>query len=140
MHRYFIVICLVFVNVSVVFAQSLVNISGEEALAYSVDQMSLEEKVGQLFMVPLRQKDGKLVITATGAIKAEIQKYHLGGIILFGENFIDIEQTVTLTTDLQQAAGPIPLFIAVDQEGGRVNRFHFDTNLPGNMALGASGW
>ena len=139
MHRYFIVICLVFVNFSVGFAQPLVNISEEEALAYRVAQMNLEEKVGQLFMVAFRQKGGKLVTTATGAIKTELQKYHLGGVILFGENFIDIEQTVTLTMDLQQSAGPIPLFIAVDQEGGRVNRFHFGTNLPGNMALRASG-
>ena len=139
MYRYFIVICLVFMTFSAGFAQPLVNISEEEVLAYRVDQMGLEEKVGQLFMVAFRQEDGKPVTTATGAIKAELQKYHLGGVILFGENFIDIEQTVTLTMDLQQAAGPIPLFIAVDQEGGRVNRFHFGTNLPGNMALGASG-
>jgi beta-N-acetylhexosaminidase len=139
MYRYFIMICLLFVNVSVGFAQPLVNISEEEALAYDVSQMSLEEKVGQLFMAAFRQEGGKPVTTATRAIKAELQKYHLGGVILFGENFINIEQTVKLTMDLQQAAGPVPLFIAVDQEGGRVNRFHFGTNLPGNMALGASG-
>ncbi|WP_378956830.1 glycoside hydrolase family 3 N-terminal domain-containing protein [Pelosinus sp. sgz500959] len=139
MYRYFIAICLVFVTFSVGFAQSLVNISEEEELAYRIDQMSLEEKIGQLFMVAFRQENGKPVTTVTREIKAELQKYHLGGIILFGENFVDIEQTVTLTMDLQQAAGTIPLFIAVDQEGGRVNRFHFGTNLPGNMALGASG-
>jgi len=139
MHSYFIVICLMFVNFSVGFAQPLVNISEEEALTYGVDQMTLEEKVGQLFMVAFRQENGKPVTTATGAIKAELQEYHLGGVVLFGENFIDIKQTVKLTMDLQQVVGPIPLFIAVDQEGGRVNRFHFGTDLPGNMALGASG-
>jgi beta-N-acetylhexosaminidase len=138
MYRYFIMICLLFVNVSVGFAQPLVNISEEEALVYDVSQMSLEERVGQLFMAAFRQEDGRPVTTATRVIKAELQKYHLGGVILFGENFINIEQTVKLTMDLQQAAGPVPLFIAVDQEGGRVNRFHFGTNLPGNMALGAT--
>ncbi|MBP2629203.1 MAG: beta-glucosidase-related glycosidase and D-alanyl-D-alanine dipeptidase [Firmicutes bacterium] len=139
MYRYFIIIYLVFVNLSVGFAQPLVNSSEEEALIYRVDHMSLEEKVGQLFMIAFRQDDGKPVTAITGAMKAELQKYHLGGVILFAENFKDIEQTVILTMDLQQAEGSIPLLIAVDQEGGRVNRFHFGTDLPGNMALGASG-
>lgn len=138
MYRCFIIIYLVFVNFSVGFAQSLVDRSEEERLTYRVDHMSLEEKVGQLFMIAFRQEGGKPVTAVTGAVKAELQQYHLGGVILFAENFIDIEQTVTLTMDLQQSAGTIPLLIAVDQEGGRVNRFHFGTDLPGNMALGAS--
>lgn len=139
MCRYFMVLFLVFINFSVGLAQPLVNISEEEAIDDHVAQMSLEEKVGQLFMVAFRQEDGKPVTTVTRAVKDSLKKYHLGGVILFAENFIDIKQTVTLTMDLQKATGHIPLFIAVDQEGGRVNRFHFGTNLPGNMALGASG-
>ncbi|MBP2627529.1 MAG: beta-glucosidase-related glycosidase and D-alanyl-D-alanine dipeptidase [Firmicutes bacterium] len=139
MRRFFVFLCMVFVNFSVALAQPLVDISMEETLIHRVAQMSLEEKVGQLFMEAFRQENGKDVTTATQAVKDEIKRYHLGGVILFSENFADIEQTVNLNRNLQQAAGPIPLFIAADQEGGRVNRFRFGTNLPGNMALGASG-
>lgn len=138
MKCYIIVLCLMLVQFSVGFAQEQVKDPDAEALTYKVNQMSLEEKVGQLFMVAFRQEDGKPVTTVTKAIREQLQQYHVGGVILFGENFIDVEQTLTFNRNLQQAAGQIPLFIAVDQEGGRVNRFHFGTALPGNMALGAS--
>ena len=43
-----------------------------------------------------------------------------------------------LVDQLQKAAGAIPLFIAIDQEGGRVVRLQTGTVMPGNMALGAA--
>ncbi len=66
----------------------------------------------------------------------------LGGIVLFAENVETIEQVVTLTHDIQQAAlsspQAKPLIIAIDQEGGRVARFAKMTGFAGNMAIGAS--
>lgn len=67
-----------------------------------------------------------------------IQKYRLGGVILFAENVTGTEQTVRLTDGLQKASPDIPLFITIDQEGGIVTRLESGTNLPGNMAVGAS--
>ncbi|AWL13110.1 Beta-N-acetylhexosaminidase [Saliniradius amylolyticus] len=68
----------------------------------------------------------------------------LGGIILFAENIQSKSQIVRLNHELQQAglssnAGH-PLFISVDQEGGRVVRTppEMATTLSGNMAIGAT--
>ncbi len=73
-----------------------------------------------------------------------ITESNLGGIILFADNLENAEQTIKLTHDLQQAAKAsslgIPLFITVDQEGGRVFRTarHETTAFTGNMAIGAT--
>lgn len=78
-----------------------------------LDRMSLEERVGQLFLA--RCEDTTAV--------ADIQKYHLGGFILFGKDFRD--QTVdSMQAKIfgYQSAADIPLLIAVDEEGGTVTR------------------
>lgn len=66
-----------------------------------------------------------------------------GGICLFAQNLEDTAQTVRLTDQLQNAArlsgSGIPMFIAVDQEGGNVRRLMTGTTGIGNMALGAAG-
>lgn len=66
----------------------------------------------------------------------------LGGVILFAENLSSIEQIIQLTTDLQTAATSSamaqPLFISIDQEGGRVVRLprEIATSFTGNMSIG----
>jgi beta-N-acetylhexosaminidase len=73
-----------------------------------------------------------------------IKSTALGGVILFADNLVDTAQIITLTSDLQNAALDstlgAPLFIAVDQEGGRVVRLprHITSNFSGNMAIGAT--
>ncbi|MTH51913.1 hypothetical protein GKZ89_00730 [Bacillus mangrovi] len=108
-----------------------------------VSEMPLEEKVGQMLMPDFRnwQKAGEAKATGFTEMNSEvgsiIEKYHLGGVILFAENVTGTEQTVRLTDGLQKAGKKIPLFITIDQEGGIVTRLQSGTNLPGNMALGA---
>lgn len=78
-----------------------------------LDMMSLEERVGQLFLA--RCED-------TTALN-DIQQYHLGGFVLFGKDFRD--QTVSSMQEklsAYQAAAKLPLLIAVDEEGGTVTR------------------
>jgi beta-N-acetylhexosaminidase len=78
------------------------------------------------------------------ALSEVISKYHIGGVILFSENTQDVEQIVSLNNQLQEAARnaqyPHPLFIAIDQEGGRVARINREqaTAFTGNMSIGAS--
>jgi beta-N-acetylhexosaminidase len=100
--------------------------------------MTLEEQIGQLFMVGF---DG---ITATPDILDLIERYHVGGIIFFTRNIGAAQQVSDLTRSLQAAAFAAgqraPLLISIDQENGMVRRLGEDmTAFPGNMALGAVG-
>ncbi|MDU2064638.1 MAG: glycoside hydrolase family 3 protein [Sporomusaceae bacterium] len=110
-----------------------------DAIEDRLKTMSMEEKVGQLFIAAFRQEESQPVRAVTPKLRASIKQYHLGGVILFAENFQSVDQTVALNQELATLAGPVPLWIAVDQEGGRVNRYFFGTALPGNMAVGAGG-
>ena len=72
-----------------------------------------------------------------------LSTHNIGGVILFSENIQNAEQLITLNYTMQKhmvKAGRQPLFIAVDQEGGRVARLPSDMLSPfaGNMAIGAT--
>ncbi len=103
----------------------------EEILA----SMTTEEKVGQLFMPVVAGFNATEVDTGVRATNetlfgygtpAEIvSAYKLGGIIYLAENIVNAEQVGSFSAGLQEAARGdtgIGLLVAVDQEGGRVNR------------------
>lgn len=101
-------------------------------------KMTLSEKVGQLLMV------GFTGYQAPRELVGFLSAGKAGGIILFANNLAEPPQVAALTGTLQAAAGQcgpgLPLFIAVDQEGGAVIRLSRGvTVFPGNMALGATG-
>ncbi|MET3849038.1 glycoside hydrolase family 3 N-terminal domain-containing protein [Paenibacillus sp. OAE614] len=101
--------------------------------------MTVSEQVGQMLMPDIRQWNGKVTTTVNEGVKRSIHDQDLGGLILFDKNIVDARQVTTLTHDLQMEAGDIPLFLGIDQEGGVVKRIPGGTNLPGQMALGATG-
>ena len=83
-----------------------------------LDSMTVEEKVGQLFLA--RCPDADAV--------TELQTYHLGGYILFGRDFQgQTPDSVRDTLAAYQSAASIPLLIAVDEEGGTVCRVSSQT-------------
>lgn len=85
-------------------------------------EMTLSEKVGQLFILPLYdRRTERYDRTASPQALQIIHEYHPGGIILFGGNIDTIDQTRRLVSDVQKAS-EIPLFVAVDEEGGTVSR------------------
>ncbi len=101
-----------------------------------LSQMSIDEQIGQLFMVGFSGKE------ATPQVLELIRSEHVGGIILFSRNLGSPQQILQLTSTLQEAARtaghPYPLLIATDQENGTVRRTNSATTcFPGNMALGA---
>ncbi len=81
--------------------------------------------------------------TLPPALSEAIGNTGIGGVVLFADNLQDTRQILQLNRDLQRAAiqgGNAPLFIAIDQEGGRVVRIPrtLATSFDGNMAIGAS--
>jgi beta-N-acetylhexosaminidase len=100
-----------------------------------IDQMTLEEKIGQLLMVHFNGRD------VNQDAETLIQKLHVGGLIYYtwSNGLESPEQVRTLSQNLQKLAS-IPLLIAVDQEGGIVARLtNGFTIFPGNKALGMTG-
>lgn len=119
----------------------------------TLHRMTLEEKVGQLFVQyaygsTADTRDSRNVSLYGVETPAEVvQKYHLGGVIYFNwtDSAINPRQILDLSNGLQRAALTqpskvhIPLTIATDQEQGVVYRVGPPaTQFPGSMAIGAS--
>ncbi|BCS90101.1 glycoside hydrolase family 3 protein [Pseudodesulfovibrio sediminis] len=86
----------------------------------------LDVMVGQMLMAGFRGFD----VDANDQISRDITEYHLGGVILFDydvvrgkaeRNIQSKQQVKTLINELRSFAS-IPLLVAVDQEGGKVQR------------------
>jgi beta-N-acetylhexosaminidase len=124
-----------------------------------VRHMTVEEKVGQLFVVEVYGQDATTVTPEAAAANQRlygvdtpvqvVDKYKPGGVIYFDarrgpDNVRNPRQIATLSNGLQAAAVRqrmhIPLLISTDQEGGAVvfRLVAPATAMPGNMALGAS--
>ncbi|WLD92812.1 glycoside hydrolase family 3 protein [Alkalihalobacillus sp. AL-G] len=104
----------------------------------AISKMTVEEKVGQMLMPDLRTWDGEDVTEMLPEIEQLVDEYHLGGVILFRENVVTTEQTARLVSQYQKAAGQFGMLMTIDQEGGIVTRLQSGTDMPGNMALGAT--
>ena len=109
--------------------------------------MSAEEKVAQLIMPTFRwypdaNGEKKNVTELPADVAAILEKYGFAGVTLFAQNTGDTAKAVKLVDDMQKAnaagEGRTRLLIAIDQEGGRVTRLGYGTQMPGNMALGAA--
>ncbi len=104
---------------------------------------SLDEMIGQMLMVGFRGT----VLNEKSPIVRDITKYHLGSVILFNHDIalgsklrnIENPEQLRLLTQSLQAHARIPLFIGIDQEGGKVQRlkqergFH-ETDSPAELA------
>ncbi|GAB6088423.1 glycoside hydrolase family 3 protein [Spirochaeta dissipatitropha] len=106
---------------------------------YSVRDLSLEQKIGQMFLqefIGTRDLPDSLLAKAADGL--------LGGVIYYsGSNVEDSDQLRELTSSIRQAvmAGALPLqpIITLDQEGGQLCAVHRKAVVfPGNMSLGFS--
>lgn len=101
-----------------------------------INSMTLDEKIGQLFVVAFEGKE------LNSNIKDLIEKYKVGGVILFDGNVSDIKQTVSLINNLKSvnSNNKYPLFISVDEEGGRVTRMPVEfKRMPSSAGIGGTG-
>ncbi len=120
-----------------------------------LEQMTVQEKVGQLFIIrpdsldssqtPEQVNDSSAtgVTELSAAMTDMLKNYPVGGIAMFGKNIVDEEQLITFIASLQNTSC-IPLLIAVDEEGGSVARLanHAAFDLPkyeSAASVGATG-
>ncbi len=105
--------------------------SPEERWADSTLQtMTLDEKIGQLFMIAAYSNQGEAY---EAEIERQIQKYHIGGIIFFQG---DPVRQVKLTNRYQKAA-KYPLLIGLDAEHGVGWRLKSAMEFPKMGIIGA---
>ncbi|MFT8866416.1 MAG: glycoside hydrolase family 3 N-terminal domain-containing protein [Lacticaseibacillus paracasei] len=87
-----------------------------------ISNMTLDQKIGQMFVARTSQDTDKA--------RADIAKYNLGGLIVYGVDFTSVEgKTATeaqnnfkMKMQSFQNSASLPLLIGVDQEGGAVSR------------------
>jgi beta-N-acetylhexosaminidase len=95
------------------------------------NQMSLDQRIGQLFMIRAHSNLGPDHIAK---VKREIQDYHVGGLCFFQGT---PEKQLSLTNEYQELA-QLPLMISMDAEWGLGMRFPKSTiNFPRQLSLGA---
>ncbi|MDQ1648746.1 MAG: beta-N-acetylhexosaminidase, partial [Frankiaceae bacterium] len=135
--------------------------------AARVAAMSLEQQIGQLLLpqvygssatdvTPAQARANQALLGVATPAEA-IRRYSLAGVTLLGQNttdpvFADLPTgnaenpkqlralTDGLTTAARAGGDDLPLVIAIDQEGGVVDRLHAPaTEMPAAMAVGATG-
>ena len=121
----------------------------EEQAAQLVSQMTLEDKIAQMFVITPNALTGYASgVTAAGdTTKEAYQSRPVGGIVYMADNLTDPEQTTTMLSNMQEIARErtgLPVFLCVDEEGGSVARIAgndaFGVTNVGNMSdIGASG-
>jgi beta-N-acetylhexosaminidase len=109
----------------------------EQSTSRKVSQLSLEEAVGQMFVVGVGGTEPDYYI------EKMLRARNIGGIILHDYNMQSKEQTQAMVSELQKlsikTSRCIPLIVAVDQEGGRVSSAPWVTYHPPAAAVGQSG-
>ncbi len=96
-----------------------------------LSQMNLPQKIGQMILTGI---DGK---TMTDDERRMIHSGQIGGIIFLGHNVKTESQFMDLVGNVSQGSG-IPLILAIDQEGGRVQRLPLDrSDFPSALEIGS---
>ncbi len=102
------------------------NAGKKDEITKMMSEMSLHEKICQLFVVTPEGLTGYDLVTESGAATLDaLKEYPVGGLIYFAQNLENTEQTKTMisaTAESNSVVSDIPLFFAVDEEGGIVAR------------------
>lgn len=101
-----------------------------------IDKLTTAEKIGQLVLVGM---EGTKPDEHTQEL---LDKYHVGGFIFYKDNIKNSKQALTLFNELKEAnaANPVPLFMSIDEEGGRVSRMPAEfSKMPTASAIGKTG-
>ena len=106
--------------------ESTQDLSSADKYDRIIAGMSLHEKICQMFIVTPESLTGYDVVTASGeTTKNCLAEYPVGGLIYFTQNLEDTDQTRSMLSDANSISldlGGLPLFLAIDEEGGDVAR------------------
>ena len=109
----------------------------EEGTSVAVEDMSVRDMVGQMFVVSVGGTEPNYYV------EKMVRERNIGGVIFFGYNMESEEQVRSLTASLQQLSmrtePAVPLFVAVDQEGGDIASAPWVTPRPAAAEVGGRG-
>lgn len=121
-------------------AETHIDESGDETMSNKetnleemIEAMTLEEKIGQMIF------GGVEDTVFNDTTRSLIVDYKVGGIILFKKDLDNTEQSVELLNKIkiENKNNKVPVFLGVDQEGGRVERLPDEViSLPTNKVIG----
>lgn len=103
----------------------------KEPIDDKINSMTLDEKIGQMIITGFNGSE------YNDDMDRLINEYKVGGVILFARNIEDSNQMIELTRALQENNNNLPLFISIDEEGGRVSRLPDDVEkFPSAFTIG----
>lgn len=114
-----ILICFMVIIISTVYILSkkkYKKVDEHSKIMININEMTLDEKIGQMVLSGFNGTD------FNGELDTLINDLKVGGVILFSRNIEDSNQLKKLNLDIEEANKNIPVFISIDEEGGRVNR------------------
>ncbi len=111
--------------------------AGESEEGSAVEEMSLPEMVGQMFVISVGGTEPDYYV------EKMVRERNIGGVILFGHNMQSEAQVESLTSALQELSietePAVPLFVAVDQEGGDIASAPWVSPQPAAAEIGRRG-
>ncbi len=92
------------------------ELTEDEMIEEKLNKMSLDEKIGQMFIVANRTPN------IDDDLNNILNTIKPGGFILFGENITNYNNTLNYIKTIKSSNKDIPLFIMIDEEGGTISR------------------
>jgi len=116
---------------------SVLNLSEtmNQTINQQLSNLSLDEKIGQLIFAGISSTE------LTTSDRKLITQYKVGGIIFYKENLQNPTQILRLLKTIKEtnSGNKYPLFLGIDEEGGRISRMPKDIqSLPSSLAIGNS--
>lgn len=120
-----IIILIFFMFIKISTTESMINEKNKKSnidykIVNKLKKMTLDEKIGQMIL------SGFNGTYFNKELNTLINDFKVGGVILFSRNIEDSKQLKKLTSDIIDINQDIPLFISIDEEGGRVSRLPKD--------------
>jgi beta-N-acetylhexosaminidase len=109
------------------------TVEKKDLIKEQIEGMSLDEEIGQMVIV------GLAGYTIDDNSRRMLEDYHVGGFIVYGLNVENTDQLLNLTNSLKEGnlKNKVPLFISVDEEGGKVDRMPGEfKRYPANKTIG----